>query len=116
MCICCILVNSTPNSRFAFVLLSVRDELLSRPTSDVRTHPSSMTTCCLDELLPADKRGTWLAVNPKLGTFAILTNATQPGRIEPKRGDVPSRGLLVLNAAETKSGRISEQNLAVKES
>jgi uncharacterized protein with NRDE domain len=115
MCICCILVNSS--HQFPFILCSVRDELLSRPTSDVKVHPDSGTTCCLDESLPQEKRGTWLAVNPKLGTFSLLTNSAQPGRPEPQdKTKVPSRGLLVLSAAETATGRLSEKNLAISES
>lgn len=106
MCICCVIVRGSP--RFPFILLSVRDEMLARPTSGVRVHPDSRTVCCLDESLPAHKRGTWLAVQPRRGTFSILTNSTQPGRPEPERDAVPSRGLLVLAAAETPSGRVSE--------
>jgi hypothetical protein len=111
MCICCIIANAS--ERFPFVLCSVRDEMYTRPTSDVKVHPLSGTTCCLDELLPEDRRGTWLAINHKLGTFSLLTNSSQQGRVEPQRHEVHSRGLLVLAACETKSGRVSEETLAV---
>lgn len=106
MCICCILAGGS--TRFPFILLSVRDELMARPTSSVKVHPVSTTTCCLDESLPAHKRGSWLALNPKCGTFSVLTNSTQQGRQEPGKNDVPSRGLLVLAACETATGRLSE--------
>ena len=114
MCICCLVIGAS--SRFPFVLASVRDEMLARPTGNVRVHPLSHTACCLDESLPPSERGSWLAVNAALGTFAILTNADQPGRPEPARGTVPSRGLLVMNAVEAQGGRISEPTLAVRES
>jgi hypothetical protein len=111
MCICCLVVDPRDGARFPFVLLSVRDEMLTRATADMRTHPVSGTSCCVDESLPEDQRGSWLAVNAQLGTFAILTNSSEPTRAEPTAA-TPSRGLLVMNAVEARGGRLSEAVLA----
>jgi uncharacterized protein with NRDE domain len=74
----CIAIISTAHPDYAFVLLSNRDEVISRPTlrADWWDAPHDHVLGGRD--LQRAERGTWLGIT-KQGRVAVLTNFREPG-------------------------------------
>ncbi|EME41418.1 hypothetical protein DOTSEDRAFT_73737 [Dothistroma septosporum NZE10] len=104
----CISVLSTAHPEYPFLLISNRDEFLSRPTlrADWWNPPSSQVLGGRD--LQRQERGTWLAIT-KQGRIAILTNFREEGDTEinqaKSRGAITNSYLTIPpDSGETEEG------------
>ncbi|MBX7181972.1 MAG: NRDE family protein [Bacteroidia bacterium] len=87
----CISVFSFGQStQFPFVLISNRDEFLSRESQSAKFHGKDNSVL---SGLDLEKGGTWLGIT-KYGKFGLITNYRNPSLLKDQ---VRSRGELVLN-------------------
>lgn len=100
----CISVLSTAHPDYPFILLSNRDEFLSRPTAPAHWWDSPHEHVLGGRDLQRPERGTWLAIT-KDGRIAILTNFKEEGvevaREKSRGGIVNAYITQPLNAAES---------------
>ena len=88
----CILLLSTAHPAYHFILLSNRDEVLSRPTAPLAFWPEPNQHVLGGRDLEREEQGTWLGIT-RQGRLAALTNFREEG--EDDRGlRVISRGAI----------------------
>ncbi len=88
----CIVLLSTSHPRYPFILLSNRDEVLSRPTAPAKWWDAPNQHVLGGRDLQRKESGTWLAVT-KQGRIAALTNFREEGDTFKNMGK--SRGGIV---------------------
>ncbi|GMT05272.1 hypothetical protein PENTCL1PPCAC_27446, partial [Pristionchus entomophagus] len=87
-----------PTARHRLILLSIRDEILQRPTAAAQWRDGVLSGIDLQDPL----KGTWCGINEQ-GKIGLLLSITQLR--EDKRTDVTSRGRIVHDFLKsTKSG------------
>lgn len=88
----CIALLSTSHPQYPFILLSNRDEVLSRPTDTVHWWDAPNDFVLGGRDTQRAERGTWLGIT-KQGRIAILTNFREEGvevSREKSRGGIPN--------------------------
>lgn len=96
MCILLIKLNlkGQPNG-YRLILVSIRDEVCSRPTQKCCWWPDCEDVIGGIDMCPGREGGTWLAMNKRTGKIAALLNILQPLHLIDKK--LKPRGNLVSN-------------------
>ena len=93
----CILLVTTLHPVYPYILLSNRDEFLSRPTARATWWSPRHSHVLGGRDLQRDVRGTWLGIT-RQGRIAVLTNFREEGEIvlsKRSRGELPKMFLEV---------------------